>query len=108
MLMFPKSMPGSAEIRKKAIVKGDVREKSKEQQSGLKGFVKATLELIQNRTLVLVCLAMAARLVVASGLGPFFTKITVIKFGAEQSQSNFIVGALIICGTTGKGVIYLV
>ncbi|XP_057317468.1 solute carrier organic anion transporter family member 4C1-like [Hydractinia symbiolongicarpus] len=100
MLMFPKSMPGSAEIRQKAISNGDVREKSKEHQPGLKGFVKATVELIKNRTLVLVCLAMASRILIASGLGPFLTKITIIKFGAEQSQSNFIVGALIICGTT--------
>lgn len=102
MLMFPRSIPGSDKIRQKAMAKGEIREKSEEQQPGLRGFVRATLQLIKNRTLVLICVAMSARVLIATGLVPFLTKITFVKFGAKQSESNFIIGALIVSGTTGN------
>ncbi|XP_057316099.1 solute carrier organic anion transporter family member 4C1-like [Hydractinia symbiolongicarpus] len=100
MLMFPRSFSGSDKIRQNAMARGEIREKSEEQQPGLRGFVKATLQLLKNKTLVLICVAMSARVLMAIGLVPFLTKITFVKFGAKQSESNFIIGALIVSGTT--------
>ena len=81
--MFPRYIPSARIIRKQAIENGE-------------------LNLLKNKTLVFTCLAMSAKILVANGLAPFISKLTVIKFGAKQSDSNFYIGILVICGTTSK------
>ena len=104
LAMFPRYIPSARIIRKQAIANGELNdtEERLEKETGLKGFIKATLNLLKNKTLVFACLAMSARLLVSSGVGPFYSKLTVIKFGAKQSGSNFYIGILVICGTTSK------
>ena len=104
LAMFPRYIPTARILRKQAIANGELNdtEEGLEKETGLKGFIKATLNLLKNKTLVFTCLAMSARVLVGVGVGPFISKLTVIKFGAKQSDSSFYTGIFLICGTTCK------
>ena len=105
-MLFPKQMPGALKIREKAIKKGEIAEESKEleeiRKKGFVGFLKATLILVKNKYLMVILLASSAKLFIASGISPFFPKYLTLKFGAEPSKANALLGLVLVSGSIGE------
>eukprot|EP00111_Clytia_hemisphaerica_P003959 TCONS_00011354-protein len=105
LMLFPKKMPGALKIREKAIKKGHVQEESKEleeiRKRGFIGFLKATLMLLKNKYLVLVLLASSAKMFIATGVSPFFSKYLTMKYGADPTKANSMIGVILVIGALG-------
>lgn len=106
LMLFPKQMPGSLKIREKAIKKGEIAEESKEleeiRKKGFIGFLKSTLFLVKNKYLMVVLFAASAKLFIATGISPFFSKYLTLRFGAEPSKANMLLALVLVCGSIGE------
>jgi len=106
LMIFPKTMPAAVKLRQKAIEKGDLAKESKEleeiRKRGFVGFLKSTLILMKNKYLMIVLLAASAKLFIASGISPFFPKYLTMKYGADPSEANSMLGIILVLGSLGK------
>ncbi|XP_078383103.1 solute carrier organic anion transporter family member 4A1-like [Oculina patagonica] len=102
VLGFPSELPGSKEMRDKAIEKGDLPKKDNKLRGKLRDIVPATVKLLKNPTYMFNTLAITAESLIGAGLGAFIAKFAQLKFGLDPGMAGLTLGTVfVLCATGG-------
>ena len=96
--MFPKEMVEGKKKRQKAIAEGKIPGADQQLEYNLKGMLRTTYKLLTNKTFIFAVLGVTTKTLLGVGIGAFFTKLIILKFGASPAKAGVIVGASLIPG----------
>ena len=98
LIMFPKEMVEGKKKRQKAIAEGKIPGADQQLEYNLKGMLRTTYKLLTNKTFIFAVLGVTTKTLLGVGIGAFFTKLIILKFGASPAKAGVIVGASLIPG----------
>ncbi|XP_028391406.1 solute carrier organic anion transporter family member 4A1-like [Dendronephthya gigantea] len=101
ILAYPREMPGTKQIRAKAVRDGKVKEKNQNLHGRMSEIIPATKYLICNAVYMCNTLALTGTGLVVQGLAPFISKFLQSQFGANTADAGIFAGVVIIPGTAG-------
>lgn len=101
ILGFPRELPGSKEMRDKAIEEGNLPKSDHRLQGSLKDIVPATTKLLKNPTYMFNTMATTAASFFGAGLGAFISKFAELKFNPNPGLAGVTLGVVFLVGATG-------
>lgn len=101
ILGFPRELPGSKEMRDKAIEEGNLPKSDHRLQGSLKDIVPATTKLLKNPTYMFNTMATTAGSFFGAGLGAFISKFAELKFNPNPGLAGVTLGVVFLVGATG-------
>ncbi|XP_078375131.1 solute carrier organic anion transporter family member 4A1-like isoform X2 [Oculina patagonica] len=101
ILGFPRELPGSKEMRDKAIKEGDLPKKDNKLRGKLRDIVPATMQLLKNPTYMFNTLAVTSASLVGAGIEAFIAKFAQLKFGINPGMAGISLGAIFVVGAAG-------
>jgi len=101
LLAYPRSMPGSEQIRLQAIQEGTIQPADVRLEGKLSDMIPATFTLLKNPVFVFNTLALSAGTIISTGLGPFVVKYLQAQFGVSTMKAGVASGITLIPGTAG-------
>lgn len=102
ILGYPRELPGSKEMRKKAIADGDLPKNDEKIRGKFSEIIPASLKLFKNPTYMFNTLGLCAGGLIGGGMSGFFTKILLTKFSMHPMYAGLTISAAFIPGTVGK------
>ncbi|XP_031557761.1 solute carrier organic anion transporter family member 4A1-like isoform X2 [Actinia tenebrosa] len=101
ILGYPRELPGSKEMRKKAIADGDLPKNDEKIRGKVNEIIPASLKLFKNPTYMFNTLGLCVAGLIGGGMSGFFTKILLTKFSMHPMYAGLIISAAFIPGTVG-------
>lgn len=101
LLGFPRELPGSKEMREKAIEEGDLPKKNSKLKGNLKDIIPATVQLFKNPTYMFNTLAITAESLIGAGIGAFIAKFAQLKFGLHPGMAGITLGTVFVICAAG-------
>lgn len=101
VLGFPRELPGSKEMRDKAIEEGDLPKKDNKLRGKLRDILPATVQLLKNPTYMFNTLAVTAESLIGAGLGAFIAKFAQLKFGIDPGLAGITLGTVFVLCAAG-------
>ncbi|KAJ7394323.1 hypothetical protein OS493_000127 [Desmophyllum pertusum] len=102
ILGFPRELPGSKEMRDKAIEEGDLPKRNNKLRGKLRDIVPATVQLLKNPTYMFNALAITAGSMMGAGMGTFIAKFTQLKFALNPGLAGITLGTVFVVGAAGS------
>ncbi|XP_031557176.1 solute carrier organic anion transporter family member 4C1-like [Actinia tenebrosa] len=99
LLGFPSILPGSVEMRKKAIKKGYIKEDKEELTGSLKKILPSIKSLFTNWTYLFQALGSTFSTLIGLGVGPFFYKLLTGKYGASLTEAGIGIAIILLPGS---------
>lgn len=100
LLCFPREMPKHRKKHLQAIKAGALPTANKKMGTGLKDILKATLNLLRNKTFMFASLGLSIKILFGAALAGFFAKVVILKFGGSISEVALYSGVVFIPSTT--------
>ncbi|KAK3749556.1 hypothetical protein QZH41_019697 [Actinostola sp. cb2023] len=97
LLGFPRELPGTREMRAKAMEAGEIPKHKEELQGNIKGIIPATKDLLTNKTYIFNTLAVSAGFF-GGGIANFLSKVLADKFNVSTVMSGVALGAILVPG----------
>ena len=102
ILGFPRELPGSKEMREKAIEEGELPKKDSKLRGKLRDIVPATIQLLKNPTFMFNTLAVTSGSLVGAGIGVFVAKFAQLKFAVNPGLAGITLGTIFVVGAAGN------
>jgi hypothetical protein len=102
ILAFPAQLPGTQEMRDKAIKEGNLPKRDEKIQGKLKDIVPATINLLKNPTYMCNTFGLTIGSMWGIGVFTFITKILILKFGVNPVMSGIVLGCVMVPGCVCK------
>ena len=96
LLGFPRELPGSREMREKAINEGNLPKRDDKIKGNIKDIIPATIMLLKNPTFLCNTLAVTCGSLFGGGIATFIAKFSQTKFGVSSSELGVALGLVII------------
>ncbi|XP_031568522.1 solute carrier organic anion transporter family member 4C1-like [Actinia tenebrosa] len=97
LLAFPRELPGSREMREKAMKAGDIPKDNEQLKGNLKDIIPAAKELVTNKTYIFNTLATSCGFF-SAGISSFLPKVLQDKFGLNLTETGVYLGVILIPG----------
>ena len=101
ILGFPRELPGSREMREKAIGEGHLPKKDDKLRGKWRDIIPATIQLLKNPVFMFNTMAVTAGSMVGGGVGAFIAKFAALKFGVNPGLAGITLGAVFLVGGSG-------
>jgi len=101
ILGFPRELPGSREMREKAIEEGHLPKKDNKLRGRLRDIIPATIQLLKNPVFMFNTMAVTAGSLFGGGVGAFIAKFAQLKFGVNPGLAGITLGAVFLVGASG-------
>ena len=101
ILGFPRELPGSREMREKAIEEGHLPKKDDKLRGRLRDIIPATIQLLKNPVFMFNTMAVTTGSMFGAGVGAFIAKFAQLKFGVNPGLVGVTLGAVILAGASG-------
>jgi len=107
ILGFPRELPGSREMREKAIEEGHLPKKDNKLIGKLRDIIPATIQLLKNPVFMFNTMAVTAASLFGGAVGAFIAKFAQLKFGVNPGLAGITLGAVFLVGASGTLLNYL-
>lgn len=107
ILGFPRELPGSKEMRDKAIEEGQLPKKDDKLRGKLRDIIPATIQLLKNPVYMFNTLAVTAGSLFGGGVGAFIAKFAQLKFSVNPGLAGITLGVVFLVGASGTWLNYL-
>ncbi|XP_046848352.1 LOW QUALITY PROTEIN: solute carrier organic anion transporter family member 4A1-like [Xenia sp. Carnegie-2017] len=94
LLAFPRELPGSREVRKEEIEKGNLRPAKSAIKPTMKKLLPELKDLLTNWTFIFNTLGLTSTLLFIGALIPFYPKILIVKFGVLPEKVGYVLGSI--------------
>lgn len=98
LLGFPRELPGSRELRDKAISEGNLPKRDENIKGNVKDIIPATILLLKNPTYLFNTIGVTAASLFGGGLWAFLPKFTQMKYAVNPKELGFGLGLVVIIG----------
>ena len=102
LLGFPRELPGSAEMRARAIKEGQLPKEDQKIKGKWKDIIPATTLLIKNPTFLFNSLAITAHSLYGAAVSAFLAKFAQVKFAVNPAVNGISLGAVFLVAASGK------
>ncbi|XP_068755616.1 solute carrier organic anion transporter family member 4A1-like [Montipora capricornis] len=101
LLGFPRELPGSAEMRARAIKEGQLPKEDQKIKGKWKDIIPATTLLIKNPTFLFNSLAITAHSLYGAAVSAFLAKFAQVKFAVNPAVNGISLGAVFLVAASG-------
>jgi len=98
---LPAELPGSREMREKAIEEGHLPKKDDKLRGKWRDIVQATAQLLKNPVFMFNTMAVTVASLLGGGVGAFINKFAELKFGVKPGLAGITLGAVFLVGASG-------
>ena len=101
ILGFPRELPGSREMREKAIGEGHLPKKDDKLRGKWRDIIPATIQLLKNPVFMFNTMALTVASLLGGGVAAFMNKFAELKFGVNPGLAGITLGVVFLVGASG-------